>query len=108
MQLSGSSYPIPKFFTLDWSSTMMTLVVRGIPPNATESGLHDLFASYGRVFSMKVNQDFFTGQLRGFATVEMEGHEARAAIAALNGRDFLGKTIYVDVDKGIKGKRGRR
>jgi hypothetical protein len=38
----------------------------------------------------------------------MEGHEARAAITALNGRDFQGKTIYVDVDKGPKFKRGRR
>ncbi|MCQ8128898.1 RNA recognition motif domain-containing protein [Methylomonas rivi] len=87
---------------------MLTLVVRGIPPTATESGLHDLFAEYGKVFGMKVNQDFFTGQLRGFATVDMEGHEARAAISAINGRDFLGKTIYVEVDKGVKGGRGRR
>lgn len=87
---------------------MLTLVVRGLPATATESGLHDLFAAYGKVFAMKVNQDFFTGQLRGFATIEMEGHEARAAIAALNGRDFLGKTIYVDVDKSPKLKRGRR
>ncbi|MDD2759754.1 MAG: RNA-binding protein [Methylomonas sp.] len=87
---------------------MLTLVVRGLPAAATESGVHDLFATYGKVFGMKVNQDFFTGQLRGFATVDMEGHEARAAIAGLNGKDFLGKTIYVDVDKGVKGKRGRR
>lgn len=88
---------------------MLTLVVRGLPATATESGLHDLFATYGKIFNMKVNQDFFTGQMRGFAMIDMEGHEARAAIAGLNGRDFLGKTIYVDVDKGVpKGRRGRR
>ncbi len=87
---------------------MLTLVVRGLPATATEAGLHDLFAAYGKVFGMKVNQDFFTGQLRGFATIDMEGHEARAAITALNGRDFEGKTIYVDVDKGPKFKRGGR
>jgi hypothetical protein len=38
----------------------------------------------------------------------MEGHEARAAIAGLDGRDFEGKTIYVALDKGPKGGRGRR
>ena len=87
---------------------MLTLVVRGLPNTATESGLYNLFAAYGKVFGMKVNQDFFTGQLRGFATIDMEGHEARAAIAGLNGRDFEGKTIYVELDKGLQGKRGRR
>lgn len=87
---------------------MLTLVVRGLPPTTTESALYALFTNYGKVFGMKVNQDFFTGHLKGFAMVNMEGHEARAAIAGLNGRDFQGKTIYVDVDKGIKGKRGRR
>ena len=87
---------------------MLTLVVRGLPATATESGLHDLFSTYGKVFGMKVRQDYFTGQIRGVATVDMEGHEARAAIAGLNGRDFQGKTIYVDLDKGPKGRRGRR
>jgi len=86
---------------------MLTLIVRGLPNTATESGVHDLFATYGKVFDMKVNQDFFTGQIRGFVMINMEGHEARAAIAGLNGREFQGKTIYVDVDKG-RNKRRRR
>jgi len=42
----------------------------------------------------------------------MEGHEARAAIAALNGKEFMGKQIKVNEekprDKAGPGGRGRR
>jgi hypothetical protein len=30
-------------------------------------------------------RDLFSGECKGFAEVQMEGHEARAAVAALNG-----------------------
>jgi len=44
--------------------------------------------------------------------VEMEGHEARAAIAGLNGKTFEGKHLKVNFEdtkrSGGKGKRGRR
>jgi len=87
---------------------MLTLVVRGLPPSTTEASLSELFGGYGKVFDLKVSRDLFSGQARGVATVNMEGHEARAAIAGLDGRDFEGKTIYVSLDKGRKTGRGRR
>ncbi len=87
---------------------MLTLFVRGLPPTTTETSLGDLFAGYGRVFGLKLSRDLFTGKARGVATVDMEGHEARAAIAGLDGSDFEGKTIYVALDKGPKAGRGRR
>lgn len=87
---------------------MLTLVVRGLPPTTTEASLTELFGGYGKVFDLKLSRDLFTGQARGFATVNMEGHEARAAIAGLDGRDFHGKTIYVSLDKGLKGRARRR
>lgn len=87
---------------------MLTLFVRGLPPTTTEASLNELFGSYGKVFGMKVSRDLFSGHARGIATVNMEGHEARAAIAGLDGRDFEGKTIYVALDKGPRNGRGRR
>jgi hypothetical protein len=45
---------------------------------------------------LKLSRDLFTGKARGTATVNMEGHEARRAIAGLNGHDFEGQTLYVD------------
>jgi RNA recognition motif-containing protein len=87
---------------------MLTLFVRGLPPTTTEATLNELFSGYGKVFGLKVSRDLFTGRARGIATVDMEGHEARAAIAGLDGHDFEGKTIYVALDKGPKNGRGRR
>lgn len=87
---------------------MLTLFVRGLPPSTTDAGLRELFGGYGKVFDLKVSRDLFSGQARGVATVDMEGHEARAAISGLDGQDFEGRTIYVALDKGRKTGRGRR
>jgi RNA recognition motif-containing protein len=87
---------------------MLTLFVRGLPPSTTEASLNQLFGGYGKVFDLKLSRDLFTGQARGVATINMEGHEARAAIAGLDGRDFEGRTIYVSLDKPARGGRGRR
>lgn len=88
---------------------MLTLIVRGLPSNTTEIGLNELFAGYGKVFELKISQNFMTGQSRPVAIVNMEGHEARAAINGLNGREFNGQTIYVSTEKPSKGgRRGHR
>ena len=44
-----------------------------------------MFAAFGTVRSVNVAHDIFTGKCKGFGFVEMEGHEARAAQAALDG-----------------------
>lgn len=86
---------------------MLTLFVRGLPPTTTEASLGELFGAYGKVFQLKLSRDLFTGRARGIATVDMEGHEARAAVAGLDGTDFQGATISVALDKGPKNGRRR-
>jgi RNA recognition motif-containing protein len=88
--------------------SMPKLFVRGLPQTTTEDSLNALFSRYGKVFSLNVSQDLFSGKARGFATVDMEGHQARAAIAGLDGHDFEGNTIYVAFDKASKEARRRR
>jgi len=44
----------------------------------------------------------------GFGFVEMEGHEARAAIAGLNGKFFDGKNLRVSFDDTRGKRKGRR
>jgi len=88
---------------------MLILIVRGLPCNTTETGLNELFAGYGKVFGLKISQNFLTNQSRCVAIINMEGHEARAAINGLNGREFNGQTIYVSLEKPSKGgRRGHR
>ena len=60
-------------------------------------GLEELFAEHGSVVSAKVITDRETGRSRGFGFVEMgSSDEAQAAIEALNGKDFDGRTLRVN------------
>ena len=87
---------------------MLTLSVRGLPRSTTEESLSALFSQYGVVRSMRLVKDLFSGECRGFATIDMEGHEARAAINALDGSEFNGGQLRVGIDKPRGAKRGGR
>ena len=64
---------------------MLTMVIRGLPKSMTEVTLEHLFTVHGRVFDVRMSKDLFSGECKGFAQLKMEGHQARAAIAALDG-----------------------
>jgi len=74
---------------------MITISARGLPRSATEESLTELFSQYGKVHSLKIAKDLFSGECKGFATIDMEGHEAREAMAALDHSEFEGKHIRV-------------
>lgn len=86
---------------------MITLFVRSLPRSTTEESLNELFSQYGRVRSLKLVKDLFTGECKGFATIEMEGHEARKAIAALDNAEFEGRQIRVSQDQPRFRRKGR-
>jgi RNA recognition motif-containing protein len=75
------------------------LFVGNIPYTATEDTIRDMFAKEGRnVSRVTVVTDRETGRSRGFAFVEMESEDdAKAAVAALNGTEFDGRTLRVDI-----------
>lgn len=87
---------------------MKKMFVGNLPEETSEEDLSELFGQFGRVRSVRVTRDVFSGRCRGFGFVEMEGHEARAAIAALDGRDFKGRPIRVNEERDDKGRGGRR
>jgi len=73
--------------------------VGNLPPNTTEESLKALFSTVGTVRSIELVKDLFSGHCKGFAFVEMEGHEARQAIADLNGKVFEGKMLKVKFEE---------
>lgn len=88
---------------------MLTMYVGNLPPETRENDVEELFSQFGKVRAVKMSRDVFSGKCRGFAFVDMEGHEARAAIAGLDGQDFNGRPLRVNQERAKDGKgRGRR
>ncbi len=85
---------------------MKRIYAGNLPLDTTEKELTELFSEHGRVRSIKLPMDVFSGKCRGFGFIEMEGHHARAAIAALNGKDFRGQPLRVNEERPQNG-RGR-
>jgi RNA recognition motif-containing protein len=83
------------------------MFVGNLPPDASEESVRALFAEFGTVRSIRLVSDIFTGRCRGFGFVEMEGHEARAAMGKLDGKTFGGKPMRVRFED-PKAARGRR
>lgn len=88
---------------------MKKIFVGSLPADASEATVRELFSEYGTVRSIHVIADVFTGKCRGFGFVEMEGHEARAAVAGLDGKTFGDKQLRVRFEepKAQRGGRGR-
>lgn len=84
---------------------MKKLFVGNLPPTTREADLETLFSEFGKVRSIKLVSDVFTDECKGFGFIEMEGHEARAAIAGLDGKDFNGKPLRVNFETPKAGRR---
>jgi cold-inducible RNA-binding protein len=74
------------------------LYVGNLSFKATEEDLAALFAEAGvQPDSLTLLRDRFTGQPRGFGFAEIrDDAEAEKVIAALNGREFLGRALVVN------------
>ena len=73
----------------------MKLYVGNIAFTTTNEDLAEAFGAHGTVTSAQVVMDRETGRSRGFAFVEMSDG-AEAAIAAMHGANFMGRTLTVN------------
>jgi RNA recognition motif-containing protein len=75
----------------------MKLFVGNLSFDTTENDLQDLFEEYGTVTEVSLVNDRLTGRSRGFAFVTFSNAaEGQAAITALAGKEFGGRSLTVN------------
>ena len=73
------------------------LYVGNLSYTVSNRDLETMFAAHGTVESANVIMDRDTGRSKGFGFVEMgTDQQAKAAIAALHGKDFEGRDLTVN------------
>jgi cold-inducible RNA-binding protein len=85
----------------------MKVYVGNLSFDVTEDELAAEFGAFGKVESVAIPADKFSGRPRGFAFVEMASKsEAEAAIAGLNGKSLKERTIVVNESRPRTDSRG--
>ena len=91
----------------------MKIYVGNLPFETTDEDLAQEFSVFGEVATANVVIDRVNGRSRGFGFVEMPtDSEAEAAIAALNGKEMMGRPLTVNESRpredsgGFRGGRG--
>ena len=87
---------------------MKKMFVGNLSADATESSVVELFSEFGKVRSVHLVTDVFSGKCKGFGFIEMEGHEARAAMAGLDGKSINERPLKVRFDDPQASKKRRR
>lgn len=74
------------------------IFVGNLPWKATEDSLKALFEAHGKVVSVKIINDQYTGKSKGFGFVEMEdGDAANTAIRELNEKPYMERNLRVSL-----------
>lgn len=78
----------------------MSIYVGNLSYDVSENDIVEVFADYGTVSNVTVPKDRETGRMRGFAFVEMgTPAEEAAAIEALDGAEWMGRSLKVNKAK---------
>jgi cold-inducible RNA-binding protein len=85
----------------------MKIYVGNLSYDVTEEDLRAQFAASGKVESVSIITDKYSGRSKGFAFVEMPSvSEGQAAITALNGKTLKDRTLTVSAARPRSDDRG--
>ena len=85
----------------------MKIYVGNLAYDVTDGELEAEFGTFGKVESVIIPADKYSGRPKGFAFVEMAStSEAEAAIAGLSGKTFKDRTIIVNESRPRADNRG--
>lgn len=79
------------------SNQPVSIFVGNLPFKANNRQIQNVFAKYGYVHNVRIMMDKATRKPRGYGFVEMGRADAAAAINALNGYEFMGRELKVNV-----------
>jgi RNA recognition motif-containing protein len=83
----------------------MNIYIGNLSYKARETDLKAVFEKYGKVDSIEIIVDRRTRRSRGYAFVEMSNDQAaEEAIKALDGKEFLGRSLRVDASQPKEGR----
>jgi len=75
----------------------MNIYVGNLSRDVTEEDLRQTFEAFGKVESVTIIKDKFSGESRGFGFVEMPAQaEAQSSITGLNGKELKGRPLKVN------------
>jgi RNA recognition motif-containing protein len=87
----------------------MSIYVGNLSYKVSLEDIRQTFAEYGTVRRVQLPTDRETGKMRGFAFVEMSSEaEEEAAIAALDGAQWMGRDLRVNKARPKENFRGAR
>ncbi len=75
----------------------VNIYVGNLSHDAKDDDLQKAFEAFGKVESVNIIKDKFSGRSRGFGFVDMPNKdEAQAAIAGMSGKEFMGRALNVN------------
>ena len=91
---------------------MNKIYVGNLSFSVSEPELEELFGQYGKITEIALIRDRFSNQLKGFGFITFESQQGAESALAMDGKEFLGRPLKVNIAKerepNAGGRRERR